>query len=113
MEGSVIYPKLESLGVYRISAQLFRHEAGRIVQDGDTITAGGVTAGIDFGFAVIAEVAGRGVAESVQLALEYDPHPPFDAGTPDRAEPAIVDNVAPRYVAAAAHYAQRLETLGL
>jgi len=63
----------------------------RVVVDGNIITGGGVTAGIDFAFRVAAEVAGRETAETIQLAIEYDPHPPFDAGTPRRAPQAIVD----------------------
>lgn len=62
---------------------------GRVVRDGNLFTAGGVTAGIDFGLTVLAEIAGRETAERVQLHLEYAPAPPFDAGTPDTA-PAVV-----------------------
>ena len=56
----------------------------RIVIDRNRITGGGVTAGIDFGLRVAAEIAGREVAEGIQLIMEYAPQPPFDAGTPDR-----------------------------
>lgn len=56
----------------------------RIVADGNVITGGGITAGIDFGLALAAEVAGEEAARRVQLRLEYDPAPPFDAGSPDR-----------------------------
>jgi cyclohexyl-isocyanide hydratase len=49
---------------------------GRVVRDGNVITGGGVTAGIDFAFAVAAEVAGADVARAIQLAIEYDPAPP-------------------------------------
>ena len=66
---------------------------GRVVRDGRLITAGGVTAGIDFGLAVIAELLGRAEAESIQLALEYAPAPPFDAGRPESAPPAVVELV--------------------
>ena len=61
------------------------HETARVVEDGHTITAGGVTAGIDFALALIAREAGQATAEAVQLALEYDPHPPFAGGTPEAA----------------------------
>lgn len=64
------------------------HEKGRVVRDGNIITSGGVTAGIDFGFSVVAEVAGEDVARAVQLGIEYDPSPPFDAGHPDKASDA-------------------------
>lgn len=62
-----------------------RHEKGRIVRDGNVFTSGGVSAGIDFGLSIIAELAGPEVAKAVQLAIEYDPSPPFDAGHPDKA----------------------------
>jgi len=54
----------------------------RVVVDGNTITGGGVTAGIDFGLTVAAEIAGPEVAKAIQLGIEYDPHPPFNAGSP-------------------------------
>lgn len=62
----------------------------RVVRDGNLITAGGVTSGIDFGLAVIAELLGQDEAETVQLSLEYAPTPPFDAGTPATARPVIL-----------------------
>ncbi len=64
--------------------------AERVVVDGNIITGGGVTAGIDFALQVAAEVFGPELAKSIQLGIEYDPHPPFDAGSPDRADPALV-----------------------
>lgn len=69
----------------------------RVVRDGATFTGGGVTAGIDFALTVMAEIAGPSIAQAVQLALEYDPHPPFDAGTPAVAPAAIKDVVGQRY----------------
>jgi transcriptional regulator GlxA family with amidase domain len=59
-------------------------DPGRVVQDGNIITGGGVTAGIDFAITLAAELADPTIAQSVQLALEYAPAPPFDAGTPER-----------------------------
>jgi cyclohexyl-isocyanide hydratase len=55
------------------------------------ITGGGVTAGIDFALRVAAEAFGDDLAKSIQLGIEYDPHPPFDAGSPERAGAAIVE----------------------
>jgi len=66
---------------------------GRVVRDGNLITAGGVTAGIDLGLAVVAELAGQAQAEAIQLALEYAPQPPFQAGTPDEAPAAVLATV--------------------
>ncbi|MGE4372616.1 MAG: DJ-1/PfpI family protein [Xanthobacter sp.] len=62
----------------------------RIVHDGNLITAGGITSGIDFGLAVIAQLFGRDEAETIQLSLEYAPEPPFDAGLPERVRPEIL-----------------------
>jgi cyclohexyl-isocyanide hydratase len=59
--------------------------AERVVRDRNRISGGGVTAGIDFGFALAAELAGEDIARTLQLALEYDPRPPFDSGSPEKA----------------------------
>ena len=66
------------------------HEKARVVKDGNVITAGGVTSGIDFALTVIAEIAGQQFAEAVQLGLEYDPRPPFSSGNPEEADPKLV-----------------------
>jgi cyclohexyl-isocyanide hydratase len=68
----------------------------RVVRDGNIITAGGVTSGIDFGLSVLAELFGQREAEVVQLTLEYAPSPPFNAGTPTQAAPGIVSEVRSR-----------------
>jgi cyclohexyl-isocyanide hydratase len=72
---------------------------GRVVRDGNIMTGGGVTAGIDFALTMIAELAGRDVAESIQLGIEYAPAPPFNAGHPDTARPEIVAAVLERMAA--------------
>ncbi|MCX2730512.1 DJ-1/PfpI family protein [Saccharopolyspora sp. NFXS83] len=64
--------------------------AERVCADGNRITGGGVTAGIDFGLTLVARMFGDATAEFAQLVLEYDPAPPFDAGTPERAKPEHV-----------------------
>lgn len=64
--------------------------AQRIVRDRNRISGGGVTAGIDFGLALAAELAGEEVAKMLQLAFEYDPQPPFDCGSPEAAGPERV-----------------------
>jgi cyclohexyl-isocyanide hydratase len=68
-------------------------EHARVVRDGNVITGGGVTSGIDFALVLAAELFGDDAARRVQLTMEYDPHPPFDAGAPDRpeADPAQVE----------------------
>ncbi|MGV2128325.1 DJ-1/PfpI family protein [Agrobacterium vitis] len=70
----------------------------RVVRDGNLITAGGVTSGIDFGLSVIAEFMGQDEAETIQLSLEYAPAPPFDAGLPTRARPEILAAARQRMV---------------
>jgi cyclohexyl-isocyanide hydratase len=65
-------------------------EAARVVFDRNRVTGGGVTAGIDFALALTAAIRGEDHARLVQLALEYDPAPPFDSGSPERAGPALV-----------------------
>ncbi|HVV85813.1 MAG TPA: DJ-1/PfpI family protein [Kofleriaceae bacterium] len=71
----------------------------RVVVDRDRITGGGVTAGIDFGLRVLAELAGDAVAQRAQLGLEYDPHPPFACGHPRSAPPEIVAAVREGFAA--------------
>jgi transcriptional regulator GlxA family with amidase domain len=72
---------------------------GRWVEDGKVITAAGVTAGIDMALHLVAVEAGPEVAQAVQLGIEYDPDPPFDSGSPEKAPPEIVELV--RQVSAA------------
>jgi cyclohexyl-isocyanide hydratase len=64
--------------------------AERVVKDGNVITGGGVTAGIDFALTVAAEAFGEDLAKAIQLGIEYDPQPPFSAGSPEGAGPEIV-----------------------
>lgn len=66
-------------------------DEGRVARDGNVITGGGVTAGIDFAFVLLAELAGEAVARTVQLGLEYAPAPPFDSGRPELAAPEILE----------------------
>jgi transcriptional regulator GlxA family with amidase domain len=65
----------------------------RVVIDGKYATAAGVSAGIDLALRLAAEIAGEEFAQSVQLAVEYDPEPPFDAGSPEKAPAAIVSRL--------------------
>jgi len=84
------------------------HEKARIVKDGNVITAGGFTSGIDFGLSVVAEIAGEAVAQAIQLGIEYDPHPPFDSGHPDRASDSVKAAVFPRYENARSAFRDRI-----
>jgi cyclohexyl-isocyanide hydratase len=65
----------------------------RVVIDRNRITGGGVTAGIDFGLFVVAKLFGEAVAKKVQLMLEYDPAPPYNAGSPKTADKMLVEEV--------------------
>ena len=64
--------------------------AERVVRDRNRLSGGGVTAGIDFGLTLAAELAGEQVAKAIQLMMEYDPKPPFDSGSPEKAGPELV-----------------------
>lgn len=61
----------------------------RVVKDRNRITGGGVTAGLDFGLTLLAELAGEDAAKMQQLAMQYDPQPPFDVGVPAKAGPEL------------------------
>lgn len=71
-------------------------DRGRVVRDGNVITGGGVTAGIDFALSLVAELTDPETAQAIQLQIEYAPAPPFDAGLPETAPPAILARVRER-----------------
>jgi len=87
------------------------HEKARVVKDGNVITAGGVTSGIDFGFSVVAEIAGEAVARRIQLGMEYDPAPPFDSGHPDRAPTIRSELMSARYDKFRADYREGIKNV--
>ncbi len=99
--GSLILGAAGLLSGYRATTHWAWHDhlklfgavpvTARTVTDRNRITGGGVTAGIDFALSLAALVSGEAVAKTLQLAFEYDPAPPFDSGSPERAEPAIVN----------------------
>jgi transcriptional regulator GlxA family with amidase domain len=70
--------------------------AERVVFDGKIVTAAGVSAGIDMALALAAKVAGVAVAQAIQLGIEYDPQPPFDAGSPSKAPAEVVEALRTR-----------------
>jgi transcriptional regulator GlxA family with amidase domain len=74
-------------------------DPARVVRDGNVVTGGGVTAGIDFALSLVAELAGPETAQAIQLQIEYAPDPPFDAGLPETAPPAILARVRKRNAA--------------
>lgn len=85
--------------------------AGRVVRDGNCITGGGVTAGIDFGLLLIAELRGEEAAQAAQLLLEYAPEPPFDAGLPEMAPQRVMDAVSARLSNTLADAGRRIATV--
>lgn len=82
---------------------------GRIVRDGNILSGGGVTAGIDFVLALIAELRGQRVAEMVQLGLEYAPQPPYNSGRPDTAPAEVLEAVNAHTVESRAQRRVRLK----
>jgi putative intracellular protease/amidase len=65
----------------------------RVVEQGKVITAAGVSSGIDMGLTLVAKIAGEEFAKTVQLLIEYDPEPPFDSGSPAKADAEVVENL--------------------
>jgi putative intracellular protease/amidase len=76
------YDRLTALGAVATSQ--------RVVQVGKVITAAGVSSGIDMGLVLVQQLAGEETAKAIQLAIEYDPQPPFDSGSPAKATPELV-----------------------
>ena len=74
---------LESLGAVPVSR--------RVVEQGKVVTAAGVSAGIDMALTLAARIAGDDVAQAIQLGIEYDPQPPFDSGSPEKASSAVLE----------------------
>jgi putative intracellular protease/amidase len=79
---------LEELGA--LGAEVVRE---RVVFDGRLVTSAGVSAGIDMALRLVQRIAGDELAQAIQLGIEYDPQPPFDAGSPEKAPAAIVEAV--------------------
>lgn len=93
-------------------------DESRVARDGNVITGGGVTAGLDFAFTLAAELAGPEAAQAIQLGLEYSPAPPFNSGRPETAPAEILagirqrlDGVVAGRRAAAEEAARRLEAI--
>ena len=79
----------QAFGILELLGAVPTHE--RVVIDGKIVTAAGVSAGIDMGLTLAARIAGDAVAQGIQLGIEYDPQPPFDAGSPESAPPEVVE----------------------
>jgi transcriptional regulator GlxA family with amidase domain len=76
----------------------------RVVQHGKILTAAGVSSGIDMALRLVQLMHGDEAAQAVQLGIEYDPEPPFDAGSPEKAPPAIVETVTAAFSALEAEF---------
>lgn len=81
----------------------------RVVRDGNAITGGGVTAGIDIALTIVADLAGEDIAKMIQLAIEYAPAPPFNSGRPEVAEEKTVTAVRQLFSAFAAQRREAIE----
>ncbi len=79
------YEELASYGAHPVDQ--------RVIRQGKVWTAAGVSAGIDLALTLVAETHGAETAQAIQLAIEYDPQPPFDSGSPSKADPAVVERV--------------------
>jgi putative intracellular protease/amidase len=88
--------KLASLGAVPAS--------GRVVRHGKIITAAGVSSGIDMALRLVQTIRGDEAAQAIQLGIEYDPEPPFDAGAPEKAPRPIVDSVTTAFAAREAEF---------
>ncbi|HYU13912.1 MAG TPA: DJ-1/PfpI family protein [Stellaceae bacterium] len=84
-------------------------DPARVVRDGNIITGGGVTAGIDFALSLAAELVGPETTQAIQLQIEYAPAPPFDAGCPETAPPAVLARVRERNATLAASRREAVE----
>ena len=114
--GSIVLAAAGLLDGYRAATHWSAREAltllgvsvshERVCTDRNRITGGGVTAGIDLGLTVVAELVDRTTAEAAQLRLEYNPAPPFDAGSPETAPAAVLELMTGRMAKAKA---RRLE----
>jgi transcriptional regulator GlxA family with amidase domain len=74
-------------------------DPARVVRDGNVVTGGGVTAGIDIALTIVADIAGEETAKMIQLMIEYAPAPPFNSGRPESASPETVSAVQKRFAA--------------
>lgn len=99
--------------MWRDELALFGAEpvADRVVFDRNRVTGGGVTAGIDFALALSAVIQGEDHAKRVQLTLEYDPAPPFDSGSPEKAAPETVAAIRERVATFAPDRRERIKAV--
>jgi putative intracellular protease/amidase len=91
LEATTHWLELETLRPYGVTPV-----SERVVEQGKVITSAGVSSGIDMALTLAAKIAGDEIAQAIQLGIEYDPQPPFDSGSTDKAPPEIVELVRER-----------------
>jgi transcriptional regulator GlxA family with amidase domain len=89
----------------RLAALGAKPTGRRVVRQGKVVTAAGVSSGIDMGLTLVGEMFGADMARAIQLAIEYDPQPPYDTGSPEKAGPELVTMVASLMAAGSAQAA--------
>jgi putative intracellular protease/amidase len=90
LQAAGVLDGLEATTYWRAMDQLERPVKARVVEQGKVITAAGVSAGIDMALTLADRIAGAEVAQAIQLGIEYDPAPPFDSGSPDKAPASVL-----------------------
>ena len=90
LQAAGVLDGLEATTYWRALDQLERPVKARVVEQGKVITAAGVSAGIDMALTLADRIAGPEVAQAIQLGIEYDPAPPFDSGSPDKAPASVL-----------------------
>lgn len=86
-------------------------DPARVVRDGNVVTGGGVTAGIDIALTIVADIAGEEAAKMIQLMIEYAPAPPFNSGRPETASLETINAVKSRFAGFAEQRRKAIETL--
>jgi transcriptional regulator GlxA family with amidase domain len=93
LHGAGVLDGLEATTHWLYTDYLDKPVARRVVEQGKVITAAGVSAGIDMALLLAERIAGADIAQAIQLAIEYDPEPPFDSGSPDKAPKRVLEIV--------------------
>lgn len=93
LHGAGVLDGLEATTHWLYTDRLDRPVARRVVEQGKVITAAGVSAGIDMALRLAERIAGQDIAQAIQLAIEYDPEPPFDSGSPRKAPDRVLEIV--------------------
>ena len=93
LHGAGVLDGLDATTHWLYTDYLDKPVARRVVEQGKVITAAGVSAGIDMALTLAERIAGADIAQAIQLAIEYDPEPPFDSGSPRKAPERVIEMV--------------------